>query len=181
MIIFIHKISCMNNVDHEAMNTWLGLWSPSTEAMITPLKKQKSFQNQLVPVHIFPFLYKISRFGMSWPRSGSRTINCVRSMYVCSACLGFIQANDGFPPRWRQAAGEDYFADLECDTLSSLITWLIIEQLNQISIASQTYDICRGPIITPPSYKLNSKNYCLSTSLLERNSTLQIRTAGPHN
>ena len=99
-------------------------------------------------------------------------------MYVCSACLGFIQADDGFPPRWRQAAGEDYFADLECHILSSLINWLIIEQLNQISIASQTYDICRGPIITPPSYKLNSKNYCLSTSLLERNSTLQIRTAG---
>ena len=115
------------------------------------------------------------------PSSWSRTWNCVRSMYVCSACLGFIQANDGFPPRWRQAAGEDYFADLECHTLSSLITWLIIEQLNQISIASQTYIICRGPIITPPSYKLNFKNYCLSTSLLERNSTLQIRTAGPHN
>ena len=32
----------MNNVDHEAMNTKLRLWSPSTEAMITPLKKKCS-------------------------------------------------------------------------------------------------------------------------------------------
>ena len=52
--------------DHVAMKTWLGLWSPSTEAMITPLKKQKSFRNQVVPVQLVPFFYKISGFGMSW-------------------------------------------------------------------------------------------------------------------
>jgi hypothetical protein len=60
---------------------------------------------------------------------------------LCSAYLGFIDADDGFPPRGRQAAGEEHLADLGCHILSSysLITWLTMhpQQFNQVSSASQ--------------------------------------------
>ena len=51
----------MNNVDHEAMNTKLRLWSPSTEAMVTQLKKK----NQLVPVQLIPKPEILSKKGTS--------------------------------------------------------------------------------------------------------------------
>ena len=60
-------------------------------------------------------------------------------MCAVDAYLRFIDADDGFPPRGRQAAGEEDFADLGCILSSySLCTRVIsLLHLNQISSASQ--------------------------------------------